>query len=94
VVGSRGRVREGLWAMMLPERNSATPSTACNAVGDSILVQLGQRNINVERKGGRTNGWWEWLMSDSGVTLPLLSDNVGSYIRTESGKLDLSLCDA
>jgi len=55
---------------------------------------LGQRNINVERKGGRPNGWWEWLMSDSGVMLPLLSDNVGSYIRIESGELDLSLCDA
>jgi hypothetical protein len=43
--------------MMLPKRNSATPSMACNAVGDSILVRLGQRNINVERKGGRTNRW-------------------------------------
>ena len=81
--------------MMLPKRNSATPSTACNAVGDSILVQLGQRNINVERKGGRTNGrWrWEWLLSESGVMLLLLLDDVGSYMRTESGELDLSLRD-
>ena len=35
-VGLRGRVaREGSCAMMLPKRNSAMPSTACNAVGDS-----------------------------------------------------------
>lgn len=35
-VGSRGRMaREGSSAMMLPKRNNATPSTACNAVGDS-----------------------------------------------------------
>ena len=35
-VGSRGwMAREGSRAMMLPKRNNATPSTACNAVGDS-----------------------------------------------------------
>ncbi len=43
---------------------------------------------------GRVREGREWLMSDSGVMLPLLSDNVGSYIRIESGELDLSLCDA
>jgi hypothetical protein len=36
-----------------------------------------------------------WLMSESGVMLLLLPpDNVGSYMRTESGELDLSLRDA
>ena len=89
--------------MMLPKRNSATPSTACNAVGDSVLVLLGQRNTWI-RKGGRTNGWWweEWLISESGVMLPLLlllEEDVDSYqdrssdTRAESGELDLSLRD-
>jgi hypothetical protein len=32
-------------------------------------------------------------MSESGVMLLLLLDNVGSYMRTESGELDLSLGD-
>jgi len=35
-VGSRGRMaREGPRAMVLPKRNGATPSTACNAMGNS-----------------------------------------------------------
>ena len=35
-VGSRGRMaREGPCAMVLPKRNSVTPSTACNAMGNS-----------------------------------------------------------
>jgi len=35
-VGSRGQMaRERSRAMMLPKRNNATPSTACNAIGDS-----------------------------------------------------------
>ena len=32
-------------------------------------------------------------MSESGVMLLLLLDDVGSYMRTESGELDLSLRD-
>jgi hypothetical protein len=45
-------------------------------------------------KGEKTNGWWrwEWLVSESGVIL-LVLDDVDSYMRTESGELDLSLRD-
>ena len=35
-VGSHGRMaREGPHAMVLPKRNGATPSTACNTMGNS-----------------------------------------------------------
>lgn len=42
--------------MMLPKRNSATPSTACNAVGDSVLGTIGSEKHKYVNRKGRTGG--------------------------------------